>query len=123
MDEGRNGLFLEPVPIPAYTDVVKKPMCLSMILRKVRQGSYTASLHEEGSLPADIDLLESNSALFNGASAQITKLARTLCAEFHRQWAALVTENMLSRKKWGEYLRMLLSRREASRPLPPRMMK
>ena len=92
--------LLEPVPIPTYIDVVEN----NVSVNDSAQGQ-AGQLHHRSTRGRQLTCYRSSRiqfGTFNGASAQITKLARTLCAEFHRQWAALVTrEYAPSREEMG----------------------
>lgn len=80
--------FLEPVDpvklgIPDYLTVVKNPMDLSTMKKKLDAGAYNTADEFE----ADFRLIVENCLLYNGAESEISKLAHELTAVFERKWA------------------------------------
>lgn len=81
--------FMEPVDpvklgIPDYFNVVKTPMDLSTIKKKLDAGSYSSGDEFE----ADVRNMFQNCYLYNGADSDVSRLGRDLEAVFERKWAA-----------------------------------
>lgn len=79
------GPFLAPVDIvalniPNYFDYIKNPMDLGTMERKVSSNMYN-SISE---FTADMDLIVSNCALFNGAESEISNMARNIKSSFDK---------------------------------------
>jgi bromodomain-containing factor 1 len=80
--------FMEPVDpvklgIPDYFNVIKTPMDLSTVKKKLDAGSYSTADDFE----ADIRLVFQNCYLYNGAESDVSRLGRDLEAVFDRKWA------------------------------------
>lgn len=80
--------FMEPVDpvklgIPDYFNVVKTPMDLSTIKKKLDAGSYNRADEFE----ADVRLMFQNCYLYNGAESDVSRIGRDLEAVFDRKWA------------------------------------
>jgi len=80
--------FMEPVDpvklgIPDYFTVVKNPMDLSTIKKKLDAGAYGSPEEFE----ADVRLMLQNCYLYNGAESDVAKIGRELEAVFDRKWA------------------------------------
>lgn len=80
--------FMEPVDpvklgIPDYFNVVKNPMDLSTIKKKLDAGSYNRADEFE----ADVRLVFQNCYLYNGAESDVSRIGRDLEAVFDRKWA------------------------------------
>lgn len=77
--------FLKPVDpvalnIPTYPDVIKQPMDLGTIERKLQEEQYA----QPEQVSADFDLMVSNCVTFNGAQAAISQMARNIQAAFEK---------------------------------------
>lgn len=79
------GPFIAPVDpvklnIPTYFDIVKNPMDLSTMEKKVNESKY----HKVSEFISDMDLIVSNCILFNGAESFISNMARNIKASFDK---------------------------------------
>jgi bromodomain-containing factor 1 len=83
-----NLAFLQPVDpealgIPQYRDIIKNPMDLSTIRRKLDNGQY-----EDGDeFDADIRLMFQNCYTFNAPGSEVYNLGKELEAVYDRKWA------------------------------------
>ncbi|KAJ1957280.1 hypothetical protein IWQ62_005130, partial [Dispira parvispora] len=80
------GPFLEPVDhvklnIPDYPTIVKHPMDLSTVEKKLTAGQYV----EVDDFVADLRLIFSNCYLYNGSEAVVSKMAQNLERVFNNQ--------------------------------------
>ncbi|KAK9457654.1 Bromodomain-containing protein [Dipodascopsis uninucleata] len=85
--------FLQPVDpvrlgIPDYFNIVKNPMDLSAIEKKLTGNEYK---HVD-QFVSDFQLMIDNCILFNGAQSKIADMARSLKASFDRQYKQMPTE-------------------------------
>jgi bromodomain-containing factor 1 len=85
-NRGYNAYFLEPVDpvfhrIPNYFSIIKKPMDLGTIAKKMANGEYQSSKHFE----ADVKLVVSNCVKFNGTDALVSLAATSLEAAFKEE--------------------------------------
>lgn len=71
--------------LPSYPEVVKQPMDLSTIEKKLKGGEY----HSVDELVADFELMVQNSVLFNTAEHVVSVEGRKLKAVFDRQMSNL----------------------------------
>lgn len=81
--------FMEPVDpiklgIPDYFTIVKNPMDLSTVKKKLDSGAYTNGDEFE----ADIRLIFQNCYLYNGLESDVAKLGRELESIFDKKWAS-----------------------------------
>ncbi|GAB4819339.1 hypothetical protein N2152v2_006385 [Parachlorella kessleri] len=76
--------FLLPVPrnYPGYHQVVKHPMDLGTVAKKLQQGKY----QDPAQVKADVDLVWSNCRLFNDESAPVLAACAVVEAAFNKQW-------------------------------------
>ncbi|SPO05112.1 uncharacterized protein DNG_07797 [Cephalotrichum gorgonifer] len=84
---GINSAFLDPVDpvalgIPTYFSVIKKPMDLSTIRRKLDTGGYSIAKQ----FYADMDLMFNNCFKFNPADTVVHDLGRRLKSLFQSEW-------------------------------------
>ncbi|PJF18487.1 Bromo domain-containing protein [Paramicrosporidium saccamoebae] len=80
--------FLEPVDpaklgIPDYYDVIKQPMDLSTVRRKLEAGQYTTAEQFEG----DVRLIFSNCYSYNAPDSDVVSLCRAFEKLFDSKWA------------------------------------
>lgn len=88
--------FLAPVDfvalnIPTYPDIIKNPMDLGTIEKKLKGGEYKA-LEE---IITDFDLILSNATAFNGPDHDVTKAARKIRGSFDDYLAKLPSSNQV----------------------------
>lgn len=81
--------FMEPVDpvklgIPDYHSVIKEPMDLSTLKKKLDAGQYSNADEFE----ADVRLVFKNCYLYNGVESDVARIGRDLEAVFDRKWAA-----------------------------------
>lgn len=81
--------FMEPVDavklgIPDYPTIIKNPMDLSTMKKKLDAGQYATADEFE----ADFRLMLQNCYLYNGAESDVARLGRDLEAVFDRKWAS-----------------------------------
>lgn len=79
-------IFLEPVDpvklqIPTYFDVVKRPMDLSTMDKKLKDGQYS----DIQQFNADMELMFENCYKFNGISGHIADMTTNVKKSFHKQ--------------------------------------
>lgn len=84
--------FLQPVDpvalgIPTYPDIVKKPMDLSTVERKVTNGTYK----NVDEFSSDIRLIWQNAYTFNGSENPVSKMGNTLSTLFEKQLLKMPT--------------------------------
>lgn len=82
--------FLKPVDpvalnIPSYPDIIKQPMDLGTMERKLKENAY-ASVAE---FVSDFELIVGNALQFNGPTHIVTQTAQTMEAYFRKQMESL----------------------------------
>ena len=82
-----NIAFLQPVDpdalgIPQYRDIIKNPMDLSTIRRKLDMGQYK----DGDEFEFDIRLMFNNCYTFNAPGSEVYSLGKELEAVFDRKW-------------------------------------
>ncbi|RKP38764.1 Bromodomain-containing protein, partial [Dimargaris cristalligena] len=80
------GPFLEPVDpvklnIPDYTSIVKNPMDISTVEKKLTSGQYA----DVSRFISDVELIFANCVLYNGSESVIAKMAQSLERLFNNQ--------------------------------------
>ncbi len=85
---GNKGIFNAPVDpvslnIPNYFDVIKNPMDLGTVKRKMEQGEYD----EPKEVARDIRLTFENAISFNPSNSYVYKIAKTLLKMFNKEWS------------------------------------
>jgi hypothetical protein len=86
--------FLEPVDhvalnLPSYPDIVKYPMDLATVKRKLENKKYRM-LYE---CAADVRLIWANAMLFNYPGSDIFEVAKTLSEQFEQMYVAIARED------------------------------
>ena len=89
--------FLEPVDpdklnIPKYFDIIKNPMDLGTIEKKLNQGIYQTARQ----LIDDFNLMIDNCVTFNGPDNLVTKMGRNLQAMFDKTLKTLPSAEVIS---------------------------
>jgi len=72
------GPFLSPVIVPGYTDVIKEPMDISTVERKLKSGAYPSSYH----FALDIRKIWSNSWSYNQPGSELYNLTTEISNYF-----------------------------------------
>ncbi|KAH0788349.1 bromodomain-containing protein 3-like isoform X1 [Histomonas meleagridis] len=72
--------FLEPVSelVPGYYEIIKHPMCVSVIEKKIYEGQYP----NVDSFKADVDLIWSNCITFNSLNHGLTQIGLKIKSSF-----------------------------------------
>ena len=81
--------------IPRYPEVIKSPMDLSTIEKKLRESEY----RDAQEFKADFDLIINNCITFNGVENPVSMMARNMDSTFQRQWSKLPTLESISANK------------------------
>ena len=81
--------------IPRYPEVIKNPMDLSTMEKKLREGEY----RDAQEFKADFDLIVNNCITFNGVENPVSMMARNMNSTFQRQWSKLPTLESISANK------------------------
>ena len=81
--------FAQPVDpvalgLPDYFEVVKTPMDLGMVKRKVDKGAYA----DVEAFEADVRLVFSNAVLYNGERSDVGSMAKTMIQVFNKDLKA-----------------------------------
>ena len=89
--------FLEPVDpirlgIPDYFDVIKTPMDMSTIRKKLETGQYNTAEQFE----ADFRLMLTNCFTYNAPDSDVVQLGRSLEAVFDKKWAQRATASKVA---------------------------
>ena len=71
--------------LPNYFDIVKQPIDLDTIKKKLDRGAYTS----ESEFVDDMKLIFHNCYIFNPPDSDVVKLSRTLEGQFHLKWDRL----------------------------------
>ncbi|KAL5038481.1 hypothetical protein RTP6_005781 [Batrachochytrium dendrobatidis] len=79
-------IFLVPVDpialnIPTYSTVIKQPMDISTIDKKLQNKGYS----DVATIKADFELMFNNCYTFNGADSQVSVMAKNLQAWYHKE--------------------------------------
>lgn len=90
--------FLQPVDwrklgIPDYPKIIKKPMDLSKVERKLSSGNYS-----QESFVDDMNLIFENAKTFNLEVSQIYQMAQNVQSSFHQKCAELLGTRQSKRK-------------------------
>ena len=84
-------VFKDPVDpvalgLPDYFDVVKTPMHLDLVKKKLENAIYS----DMDACARDTKLVFENAILYNGASSEVGELAQAFLIKFSESYAALV---------------------------------
>lgn len=91
IDDQFGWVFHDPVDpvtlgLPDYFDVVKTPMCLELVKKKLENAIY----NDTESFARDLRLVFENAILYNGESSEVGVLAKSMLDKFHAEYRALV---------------------------------
>jgi len=84
--------FLEPVDpialgIPDYHEVIKRPMDLGSVARRLQSGAYPHA----GEFAFEVNLVVTNAMTYNPPGHQVHQLAKRLGEVFGQQWQVVCT--------------------------------
>ncbi len=91
IDDQFGWVFHDPVDpvtlgLPDYFDVVKTPMCLELVKKKLENAIY----NDTESFARDTCLVFENAILYNGESSEVGELAKSMLDKFHLAYRALI---------------------------------
>jgi hypothetical protein len=91
IDDPFGWVFHDPVDpvtlgLPDYFDVVKTPMCLELVKKKLENAIY----NDTESFARDTSLVFENAILYNGESSEVGELAKSMLDKFHLSYRALI---------------------------------
>jgi len=83
LDDSCGWVFAEPVNpkelgLPDYFDIIKKPMDLSLVKKKLEDKAY----HDIGEFKADVLLVFQNAILYNGEDSEVGEIAAKFMTKF-----------------------------------------
>jgi len=93
LDDPCGWVFADPVDpedlgLPDYFDIIKKPMDLSLVKKRLEGGFY----HNLGEFKAEVLLVFQNAVMYNGEDSEVGRIAGKFMASFKGDFGLLLNE-------------------------------